>query len=138
DWWTPACAAIGLQLPYVPTDSFRERVGRLLGRDQPRGYPYTTDGTASLHWTRSERRRPPFMLRSVEFARGFPQRVTLFDVLGDSAMPVRLWTKAAPLESLQLNGAVPRDWRHIDGEHLHGLRECGLRGASANAVEAIG
>jgi uncharacterized protein (TIGR02996 family) len=138
DWWAPVCSAIGLPPPHVPTDSIRERFGRLLGREEPPGHPYIPEGNASIRWVRPEQPGTPFTIRSATFVRGFPQWVSLLGVLGDAAMPLRRWTTAAPLTALHLFGAVARDWRHIDGEHLHGIRELRLQQASAGAVTQIG
>ncbi len=138
DWWSPVCEAIGLPVPHVPTRSFAERLGRFFGRQQlTPGHPYKTTSTTTLGLITPRPLAPPDTLREVAFVRGFPQWVSLLGQLADVQMVIQRWTEAAPLASLYLHGTVGRDWRWIDGEHLHGVRELSLGHAAATAVTTI-
>jgi uncharacterized protein (TIGR02996 family) len=138
EWWLPVCAAIGLPLPHVSTGGFRERVGRFFGREPPRrGHPYRVDNLTTLGVIQPRPPAPRTTLRAVAFERGFPQWVSLLSELRDTRDAVRAWTNAAPLTALHLHGTVGREWKSIDGEHLHGVRELLLGSAAATAVTAV-
>ena len=136
EWWSPVCSAIGLPVPQAPTGSFRERVGRFFGREPPRrGHPYRVDNLTTLGVI-----QPP--VPAADHAAGgrvrrLPQWISLLGDLRDTKDAVRAWTNAAPLTALHLHGTVGREWKSIDGEHLHGVRELLLGSAAATAVTAV-
>jgi uncharacterized protein (TIGR02996 family) len=138
-WWEPLCAILGLPPPHVSTDGLRSRLGQfLLGRTEPhRGHPYSVQGGTTLGWVRPLPSAQTGTFVSVAFERGFSQRLDLTGELTESANVVRRWTRATPLTALHLSGIVALDWKMIDGEHLHGVRELSLLGTNTAAVRAV-
>jgi uncharacterized protein (TIGR02996 family) len=139
DWLAPLCETVGLPLPHIPSSGFRARFNRFLGRQQlPPGHPYElTDSTTLGLSTRRPPPPPDTPLRSIAFARGFPQWVRLLGRLTDIVPALRLWGNVAPLAALHLQGTVPGDWKAIDGPHLRGVRELTLRHATTDVIRAV-
>lgn len=123
DWWAEVCAATGLRPAARAPKSALGRLARWVGRGPRPGAP-----DERREWepfsVYSDWSQPNSQFRSVEFARGFPERLrrgidspTDFD----QGLPAR-WARAVPL--VALHSSVNQ--LALPGPYLAGLRELEL------------